>query len=408
MAWDALRANRLRSSLTLLGIVIGVFAIIASVTAVNVIDRYFRDTVQFLGSNVFLVQNRPTVEINTDQERRRPNPPLTYEQALEFRRRASLPLSVGIAYPFSTDRIRYADRKTEPNVEIWGGDMYFLAHMSYELAEGRNLIEDDLYYARSVVLLGYDVAEKLFPDRNPIGQMVKIGGASFQVVGLIARKGSAFGQTQDRFVVAPITRLFQLYGAYTMTRSGLSPRSVLLSVEAPSLELRQATVEEARGVLRQIRRLQPQDPDDFYIDTNESIAQAVTFFTPYLTLGGLLIGSIALLAAGIGVMNILLVSVTERTREIGIRMAVGARRRDILYQFLLEAIFLCQIGGWIGILLGVLGGNVLAWQFDIRPVFPWNWALGGVMAMMLVGVLFGVYPALRAARLDPVEALRYE
>ncbi|MCS7082490.1 MAG: ABC transporter permease [Rhodothermia bacterium] len=409
MAWDALQANRLRSGLTLLGIAIGVFAIIASVTAVGVIDRYFRDTTRFLGSNVFIVQDRPSVEISTGDRRPRTNPPITYEQALEFRRRATLPLAVGISDWFGVERIRYADRRTEPNVEVWGGDEYFLAHLSYELAEGRNLTADDVHYARSVVLLGHEVAEKLFPDRSPLGKIVKIGGVSFQVVGVVARKGSAFGQSQDRFVVAPITRLFQVYGSYRTTPTGeLVPRSMLISFEAPSLELRQATREEATGLLRQIRRLRPEEPDNFYIDTNESIAQAVTFFTPYLTAGGVLIGSIALLAAGIGIMNILLVSVTERTREIGIRMAVGARRRDILWQFLLEAIFICELGGAVGILLGVLGGNVMAWQFDIRPVFPWGWAIGGVLAMTAIGLLFGVYPAARAAQLDPVEALRYE
>jgi putative ABC transport system permease protein len=244
------------------------------------------------------------------------------------------------------------------------------------------------------------VAERLFPHEQAVGKEVRVDGHRFRVVGVMAEKGSFLGESTDNFVWAPVTRLFAIYGD--------ADRDISYDVRAPSPQLLNATVDEVTGLLRTIRRVRPEDENNFEVTTNDALSGPFEAFTGFLTMGGAFIGLIALLAAGVGIMNIMLVSVTERTREIGIRKALGATRRAILSQFLVEAIFLCQIGGLAGILLGVLGGNGMALAFGITPAFPWGWAFGGVLGVTVIALVFGVYPAYKAARLDPIEALRYE
>ena len=400
IAWNSLRANKLRSALTLLGIVIGVFAIVSSVTAVRVIDVYFNDTIKFLGSTTFSVQRTPAVQFGHLDERVRKRKNITLEQVERYKRSARLPVSVSPTDGFGPKKVTFADRETRGNVQLIGSDEGWIVNNSYEIENGRFLTEADVQFSRPVVVLGMTVAELLFPDRNPVGKEVRVEGYRYLVVGVLAGKGSAFGRDLDRLVVAPISRLLDVYGAFD--------RSLSIEIRAPSIQLLQSTMDEATGLMRTIRKVPPGEENDFEIVTNESLLTAFTSFTQYLTIGGAGIGLIALLAAGIGIMNIMLVSVTERTREIGTRKAVGATRGAILRQFLLEAIFLCQIGGIAGILLGVLGGNVMAIVFDIRPTFPWDWVALGVAGITVVALIFGVYPAYKAARLHPIEALRYE
>src|SRR5690606_26178945 len=221
-----------------------------------------------------------------------------------------------------------------------------------------------------------------------------------RVVGVMAEKGSFLGEDTDNYVWAPITRLFAVYGD--------PDRNISYDVRAANPALLQATVDEVTGILRASRRVRPEEENNFEVITNAPLSGPFAAFTGFLTVGGAGIGLVALLAAGVGIMTIMLVSVTERTREIGIRKALGATRRAILAQFLVEAIFLCQLGGLVGILLGVLGGNVMALAFGISPAFPWGWAVGGVLGVTVIALVFGVYPAYKAARLNPIEALRYE
>ena len=401
IAWDSLVSNKLRSALTLLGMIIGVFAIIASVTAVNVIDVYFRETINFLGSTTFTIQRWPAVQFGPLDERVRNRKKITYEQMLQLKRRARLPVAVSATDNFAITAVHYRGRKTDPNVFVIGSDEFYALNHGYEVAEGRFLSEADVQFARPVVVLGATVYEKLFPNESALGKEVRIDGYKYRVIGVLARKGQAFGEDQDRRVIAPITRLLRNY-------AGKHDGNITIEVRAPSVELLSATMSEVIGIMRAIRKVPPGEDNDFEIVTNDSLVRTFTSFTRYLTLGGAGIGLIALLAAGIGIMNIMLVSVTERTREIGIRKAVGATRGDILKQFLLEAIFICEIGGILGIILGILGGNLFALFVDISPAFPWVWALGGLVGVTGIGVIFGVYPAYQAARLHPIEALRYE
>ncbi len=401
MAWDALRSHKMRSFLTLLGMVIGVFAIIVSVTGVSVIDVYFKDKLQFLGASTFTIRRTPAIQLGELDRSVRNRPPITYEQVERLKRVMTIPVTISPIEDFYLGAVRYGKEETEPNVVLLGTDEHMLGNFSYEIDLGRFFSEQDVQFGRPVMVLGSAVAETLFPNISPLGKQVRMDGHKYEVIGVLKEKGSFLGFNQDNRVFAPITRLFSLYGQPERNIATISVR-----VHDP--QLIQAAMEEVTGRLRVIRKVPPGEDNNFEIETNDSMQSIFDAFTGTLTMGGAVIGLIALLASGIGIMNIMLVSVTERTREIGIRKAVGARSRDILRQFLFEAFFLCQIGGVIGILLGALVGNLVAVYFDISATFPLGWALGAVFMVTAIALVFGGYPALKAARLNPIDSLRYE
>ena len=401
MALDALRANKTRSFLTLVGMIIGVFAIIVSVTAVEVIDVYFKDSMQFLGSSTFNVTRYPQIRVDGGRRDERNRPNLSFDQIERLSSGMQLPVTVSVIEDFHFGSVRYGPRETEPNLVLLGGDQNFLGNFSYELDQGRFLTEQDVQYARAVAVIGKPLADELFPSETPLGKSIRMDGHRYEVIGVLAEKGNFLGFSQDNRIVAPITRLFTLYGS-TDRNIG----SVSLRVQDPVLL--NAAMEEAIGRMRAIRKVPPGEENNFEIATNDTFQSFFDAFTGVLRMGGAGIGLISLFAAGIGIMNIMLVSVTERTREIGIRKSIGARRRDIMQQFLLEAFFLCQIGGLIGILLGAMVGNGVALYFDIRAVFPWDWAIIGIIMVTFISLVFGGFPAYKAARLDPIESLRYE
>jgi putative ABC transport system permease protein len=401
MALEAIRSHKLRSSLTLLGMVIGVFAIIVSVTAVAVIDVYFKESLQFLGSGTFTVTRMPTVQLGNMDRSMRNRPRITYEQMERLDGMMQLPVSLSPMEGFYMGKVDYADRETpEPNVQLIGSNEDMLGNYSFELESGRFFTEADVQYARPVAVLGKDVVTALFPNETPVGKTVRMDGRKFQVIGVLKPKGSVFGFSQDNRVFVPITRAFFIYGAQN--------RDIAISVRVHDIQQIEAAIEEATGRMRVIRKVAPGEENNFEISTNDSMQAVFEAFTGTLTVGGAGIGLIALLAAGIGIMNIMLVSVTERTREIGIRKSVGARRKDIMRQFLLEAFFLCQIGGFFGILLGAIAGNSVAFYFDISAAFPTGWAIAAVVMVTAIALIFGGYPAFKAARLHPIESLRYE
>jgi len=331
----------------------------------------------------------------------RNRPRVTYEQMERLDGMMQLPVSLSPMEGFYMGKVRYEDRETpEPNVQLIGSNEEMLGNYSFELDTGRFFTEEDVTYARPVAVLGTDVVAALFPNENPVGKSIRMDGRRYQIIGVLKEKGSVFGFSQDNRVFTPITRAFSIYGSEN--------RDIAISVRVHDQQQIQAAIEEATGRMRVIRKVAPGDDNNFEISTNDSMQQIFEAFTGTLTAGGAGIGLIALLAAGIGIMNIMLVSVTERTREIGIRKSVGARRKDIMRQFLLEAFFLCQIGGFFGILLGALVGNGVALYFDITAAFPVGWAVTTVIMVTFIALVFGGYPAYKAARLHPIESLRYE
>ena len=398
-ALQALRANRLRSALTLVGMAIGVFSVIASVTAVKVLDETLMGELAALGSQTITFERLPDDRPPEDDELGRPQ--LTYAQAEALGERAELAVSVSPSVWTGGREVRTAEESTDPNVSVAGVDQDYAENTGWEIASGRFLSEEDVRTSRAVAVLGKTVAERVFGDLDPLGAEVRVDGARFTVVGVFAEKSGGLDiGDQNNWVAVPITRAIPAFG--------LQRRDVQIDVRAASAELLAATEDEAVGLLRAIRRLDPEAENDFETFTSADAASQLESFTDALATGGAGIGLIALLAAGVGVMNIMLVSVTERTREIGVRKSLGATRRDILMQFLVEAVVLCQIGGLAGIAMGVLGGNVVAALMTTAPAFPWGWATTAVLGVTVVALVFGVYPATKAARLHPIEALRYE
>lgn len=400
MALTALRANKLRSALTLLGMVIGVFAVIAAVTSVKVIEVYFEESLQIYGSSTFSVERYRSQIGGGDRDEY--HPPITWEQVVRLKRSVGQGLQISVDEGFDyVVKAKHNEQETEPNIQLRGTDEHFLSNFGFELSEGRPFTAQDVQYARPVALLGAPVAETLFPNQSPIGKEIRIGRVRLEVVGVLDEKATFLGFDPNVRVYAPITYLLGTYG-----NNGRNIASV--SVRAPTPRMVMVAQEAVMAQMRTIRKVRPGDPNNFSLETNASIQDQLSTFTETLGIAGAAIGLISLLAAGIGIMNIMLVSVTERTREIGIRKAVGAKNWHVMSQFLLEAIVLCQIGGLLGILLGVAAGNGVAVAFDITAAFPWAWAGIAVAGVTIIAAVFGLYPAFKASRLDPIESLRYE
>ncbi|MDX1530410.1 MAG: ABC transporter permease, partial [Rhodothermales bacterium] len=312
MAWDTLRSNKLRSALTLLGMVIGVFSVIAAVTAVGVIDVYFNESFRGMGAHTFYITKYGGgFQVGPTDPSLRNRPDLTYEDMLELRERSRLATSVSPDETFARTSVHFGGEETDPNIGLRGVGADWAVNNGYEIEEGRFLIEADVRYARPVIVLGSVVAERLFPSEQALGKEVRVDGRRFRVIGVMAEKGAFLGDSNDNIVWAPITRLFAIYGDLD--------RNIAYDVRAPSPELLTATIDEVTGILRAIRRVPPAAESNFQVVTNDALTGPLEQFTSVLTMGGAGIGLIALLAAGIGIMNIMLVSVTERTREIGIR-----------------------------------------------------------------------------------------
>ena len=402
MAFGAIAAHKLRSALTLLGVLVGVFSIIVVMTAMRVMQANIERQLSSLGSETFMVRKFPSAYFgysSGDYEKywRRKN--LTLAQGKMLQEKITLPATIGIESQFWSGEIKTRYKTSAPTVKLYGETPGSFPAHNWSLAEGRLLVDADVDGTRNVCVLGSGLATNIFPNSSPVGEFIKIDGINYTVVGVLEGKGGAMGGDQDNFAVVPLTTGLNRYGRW---------RSLNILVQAPDRASYDATVEEVRGVMRSVRKVPPGKDDDFEIASNNSMIDQFKKFTRNVRLGVAVVSSIALLAAGIGIMNIMLVSVTERTREIGIRRAVGAKKRNIMTQFILEAVALCEVGGAIGVVLGILGGNILALVLKLPPVVPVDWIILGLAICSVVGIIFGTYPAWKAANLDPIESLRYE
>ena len=401
IALFSIRANKLRSALTLLGIVVGVFSIIGVMTAVQVLQNSIEVGLSGLGSNTFQMQKRSNGPINRKEWlRQMARKDLTMEQGEYVRDRVTLARYIGLEVWGNGKAIQaISGEKTNPNVSFCGENVDGIPTNNWIIKDGRSLTEDDVLHSRNVVILGQDIIQKIFPRGNVLGNEVKIDGLRFTVIGTFERSGASLGGSSDNFAVIPLTTFLEIYGR---------KQDIHIMIKASSPEVYEDCLEEARSTLRTIRKVPPGEEDDFYIFSNDSMIEQFNGFTKYVKLGVGFISFVSLIAAGVGIMNIMLVSVTERTKEIGIRKAIGAQKKSILGQFIAEAIVLCQLGGILGIVLGVLAGNMTALLLKIPAVMPWDWAFIGFALCAFIGIVFGVYPAWKAANLDPIEALRYE
>ena len=400
MTIDAIRQNKLRSILTLLGISIGVFSVIGVMTAIRTLESSVESGLNVFGTNTFVIQKYSAIMTDHGDEKYRNRKNIDYPQYEEFKRRAKLPILVSVSEGTSARNVKYRDKTVKRSIELTGGDEGTVRTYNTYIADGRNVTVDDVHSARNVCLLGMDVVDRLFPFEDPLGKSLQIRGLDYTVVGVTERKGEAFGRSQDNYIVIPISNFLQHFKNRWTT--------LAISVEASSAEEYDRTVDEAVGILRAVRKVPPSDENNFEIVSNAEMIERFSGFTKGIKLFALSISVIALLVAGIGIMNIMLVSVTDRIKEIGVRKAIGATRRDILIQFLTEAIFLSEFGGIVGVILGIAGGNVVSILFNIPAVIPIDWAIYGLVVCSAIGIGFGIYPAWRAANLNPIESLRYE
>jgi putative ABC transport system permease protein len=400
VAFASLRGNKLRSSLTVLGIVIGIFSIISISTVITMLQNSISEGLSQLGKDTFQIQKFPAMQQGrlSDKIRNRKN--LTIEEYYRLREMLQEAKLVGAEQWQFGKLFKSQYDETNANIQLVGGTPEAMVTNDWVVADGRAINQDDMDRNRRVCVLGTDVATKLFPRVNPLGQEVKVDGMRLTVIGVFTAKGAMFGQSRDGFVATPLSTFQAQYGK--------TSRSVNITVMAYSPVTYNRTIDAAIGYMRTIRKVAPGEENDFDIFSNESLISQVGQITQYVRLGAIVIAFIALLAAGVGIMNIMLVSVTERTREIGIRKAIGAKKRNILFQFIIEAVTLCQFGGIIGIALGLGAGNLAGKALNAAPAVPLDWVLAGIVLCVLVGVGFGTYPAWKAANLDPIEALRYE
>ena len=400
MAIDAIRQNKLRSILTLLGISIGVFSVIGVMTAIRTLESSVESGLNVFAANTFVIQKYPSIQIGRRDKKIRNRKNIDYDQYKKLKERAKLPVLVSVSEGSSIRNIKYKDISVKNYVSLLGGDEGSIRMYKTFISDGRNIAPDDVRYARNVCVLGMDVVDRLFPFEDPISKKIQIEGLNYYVVGVTERQGEAFGQSQDNYIAIPITNYLQKFSNKWTTLS--------INVEAASEKDYDKTREEVIGIMRTIRKVKAGEDNDFELETNDEMIETFSGFTGGIKLFALSVSVIALVVAGIGIMNIMLVSVTERIKEIGIRKAIGATKRDILTQFLMEAVFLSEFGGVVGIIMGIGAGNLVSFIFNIPAVIPFDWAIIGLLVCSVIGIGFGIYPAWKAAQLDPIESLRFE
>lgn len=397
--------SRLRSFLTIIIIALGITALVGILTSIEAIKATLKNNFMLMGSNTFTITKlsfqREGLLIRKKKKVQEKN--ITLEEAQKFKVLYEFPSVVSISIPVHFSAVcRYENAKTHPNVSVYAVDENYFMTAGLDILEGRNFTSREVEGGQ-VVVIGNDLKEILFPNYeiNQIpGKIIFVANIPFQIIGILKSQGSSFGFSMDNSCFVPLKT--------GIDKFSLSKTSVSIHVMVYQLEQMNYAIEEAKGIFRNVRKLSPYEPDNFEIRKSDSIFQILLENIQFLTMAATLIGIITLLGASIGLMNIMLVSVSERTREIGIRKALGATWKDIRNQFLLESVFISQFGGLLGILLGIVAGNAIGLWLDTTFVIPWLWIGMAIFLTSAVGIIAGAYPAMKAAKLHPIDALRYE
>jgi putative ABC transport system permease protein len=399
----SIRSHLLRTILTILIISFGIMALVGILTATDSIKYYLTQNFSMMGSNTLTIRNRSmNIHMGGGDHKEKRYEPITYNQAQEFKNRFEFPAYTSVftrATGIAT--LKYEANKTNPNVGVIGADENYLITSGDEVEFGRNFTANEIYYGFSSVILGSSLVKDLFKNKeDPLGKIISIGPGKFKIIGVLKSKGSSMGFSGDRACFIPVSNVRVNFPRPNM--------SFNINVMAKRPELVDAATGEATAILRNIRKVPVGVEDTFEITKSDNIAKMLIENIKYVTMAATIIGFITLLGAAIGLMNIMLVSVTERTREIGIRKAIGATKRVIRNQFLVESIVIGQLGGMLGIVLGILVGNIMSLLIGSAFIVPWVWIFSGVVLCFAVALISGIIPARKAANLDPIESLRYE
>lgn len=403
IALQSVRSNLLRTVLTVLIIAVGITALIGILTAIDSIKTSITKEFTFMGANTFTITSRGMrVQVGNNRYRTKNHSYISFYQAKAFKERFDFPASTAISvYATGNATVKYGSEKTNPNIGVRGIDDNYLFTAGYEIDLGRSFTGFEIESGRSVVILGSELVKQLFGvNENPLQKVISIGSGKYKVIGTLKSKGSGFGSSNDLICFIP----------YSNTRNYFSRPNMNFDVQVKvsQPEIMDVAIGQAEAVFRNVRGLDPLDETDFNIEKSDNLVNILLNNIKNITLVATIIGFITLFGAAVGLMNIMLVSVTERTREIGVRKAIGAKASTVKQQFLIEAVIIGQIGGVLGIVIGIFIGNMVSVMIGSTFIIPWVWIITGVILCFVVGVVSGYYPAQKAAGLDPIESLRYE
>lgn len=403
IAFESIKANRLRAIITMLIIGIGIMALVGILSAIDAIKNGINSNFTNMGANTFTIRNSDVnIRVGRKGRKAKSFKNITYQEAMRFKSEFDFPVitSVSTLASFSA-RLKSSTKKTNPNIQVFGSDENYILTSGYEIETGRNFVSNEIEGGSHITIIGKDVERALF-DKNmsAIDKFIKIGAGRYKVVGVLKSKGNSSGFGGDKICIIPINNARQYFGSNKMsfTINVLCKNNLLLDI----------FLNEALGTFRKIRKLPVSLSEDFEIIKSDNLASMLISNLSKVTAGATIIGLITLLGAAIGLMNIMLVSITERTREIGLRKAMGATQKIIKNQFLIESVVICVAGGLIGIVLGIVMGNLISLALDTGFFIPWFWIISGVIICIVVGLISGFIPAKRASLLDPIESLRFE
>lgn len=402
IALQSIKSNLLRTVLTIGIIAIGITALVGILTAIDSIKHSISDNFTTMGANTYNIRNRGSnIRIGKEGTKPKRYPSIKYAEAVRFKKEFNDHTTTSLSnWSSGGATIKHESKKSDPNINIWGVDENYLLTSGYELSEGRNFTVDEINNGRHFVILGKEVNNILFSGQSAIGKVVTIGSNKYKVIGILEEKGSSMGFGGDKTALIPINNARQYFGR--------ANQSFTISCITSSPEKMESSIGAAIAEMRVVRGLKPIEENDFEIIRSDNLAEMLIENIKYVTIAATIIGIITLLGASIGLMNIMLVSVTERTREIGVRKALGASPAIIKRQFLIEAVVICQLGGLAGTILGVGIGNLTSIFIGGSFIIPWAWILSSLVLCVLVGLVAGIFPAAKASKLDPIESLRYE
>ncbi|MCT4588038.1 MAG: ABC transporter permease [Carboxylicivirga sp.] len=403
IALGSIRTNLLRTILTILIIGIGLTALIGILTAISSIEATISNKFTGMGANSFTIENRGmNVQIGKRKLRNKRYGFISFKEAMQFKEEFDFPAIVAVSHiATGASTVKHKSDKSNPNVMVIGVDENFMDVEGHNLSQGRNFTTQEIKDNRYVAVLGSALAKKVFPNtQNPVDKVIVTGGAKYRVIGVLEEKGAGFGSQSDNILLLPVTNVRQVF-----SRPNMSYKIVVKANDSAQVDV---AISEATGLFRVIRRLTVHDEDNFNVNKSDNLSRLLIESTGSVTLVASIIGLITLIGAAIGLMNIMLVAVAERTREIGIRKAIGANSKAIRNQFLFESVIIGQLGGLVGIILGIMVGNIMSMVMKSDFIVPWNWVILGIIVCLIVGVLSGLLPALKASKLDPIESLRYE